>query len=58
MDAEDAARWEPQVGVGKVDRLANYISILQLFDKEENYYPMSSFYDAFNDGNEVTTAVR
>ena len=34
LDAEDLACWELQVGVGKVDRLADAGSILRLVDKE------------------------
>ena len=43
MDAEDTARREPQVGVGKVDRLADAGSMLQLFDKKKGYDTMVGF---------------
>ena len=43
MDAKDVDRWEPQVGVRKLDRLEDSGSMLQLVDKEEGYDPMGGF---------------
>ena len=43
MDAEDEARREPQLGLGKVYMLGDAGSMMRLFDKEEGYDTMGSF---------------
>ena len=43
LELEDASHRAPQVGVGKVVRSADYISILQLIDKKEGYDPTGGF---------------
>ena len=39
-----------------MDILADDVSMLQLFYKEEGYDPMGGLYDALNDGDELMTA--
>ena len=43
MDTDDVDRWEPHVGVRKLDRLEDSVSMLRLVDKDEGYDPMGGF---------------